>query len=187
MYFIGFIRAFPVTWWAEELHPISGHPTRVRRELNVEFLSGGAVPDYAREAVAKLPQFTKGIAADLDPYTRVLWHDTEIGQQQQGWTDEQRAHVEATMLAAVGTDFVLADQPRVATPWPAYPKLVAQGRRTIDMVAEKIVETINEMEIDPYAVLAYERENLNRKPVIAAVEALLPSTEPESVEEIVAA
>ena len=46
------------------------------------------------------------------------------------------------------------------------------GRRTDEKVVEQILAGIDTTGVDPAAVVAYERENLNRAEVIAAVEAL---------------
>lgn len=85
-----------------------------------------------------------------------------------------------------GADFIRVDQPAVAAPWPAYPKLVAgRGRGTSsEFIVEKIVEKVREDEYDPAEVIAFERQNLARPDVIAALEALV---EAEPVEPVVAA
>jgi len=85
-----------------------------------------------------------------------------------------REKVEQALLAApdFGKAFWQFDRPRKDAPWPAYDSLVAQGRRTIDMVAEKIAATVTENGYDPAQVIAYEQANANRPLVVAALEQL---------------
>jgi hypothetical protein len=84
-----------------------------------------------------------------------------------------RERVEAALQAnpAFGFDYILAAEPvTLAPPWPAYDKLVVQGRRTIDLVVEKIAATVSENGYDPALVAEYERQNLNRREVLEALE-----------------
>jgi hypothetical protein len=81
-----------------------------------------------------------------------------------------------------GTDYLRVDAPQMVAPWPAYPKLVAGGRgNTTASVVEKIVAKVREDEYDPAEVIAYERQNLNRPDVIAALEELVVAAVDEPV------
>jgi hypothetical protein len=172
----------------ENKYTVTGILEKTIPGLDVEFAKGGAVPVYAREQVAALPQFYRGIGIDEDPYTRVAAFDSLAAQEVNGWSDEDREYVESVLLKACGVDFVCVDQPKLKPPWPAYDKLVAVGKRTKQMVAEKIVERVAEDGYDAGAVLAYERQELNRPEVVEALEAVeATGAAPESVEEIIAA
>jgi hypothetical protein len=188
LYFVSIHRnfTFPDIRRAKPEFTPKGELARIIPDLSAQFVTGGAVPDYARDAVSKLPGFLRGIGLDEDPYTRVGWFDSVVAQEANGWTDAERKEVEDALIAAEGLYFVRADQPKLSPPWPAYDNLKAQGKRTAAMVAEKIVERVVEDGYDVGQVLAYETQNLNRREVIAALEALV-DTEPESVEETVAA
>ena len=126
-----------------------------------------------------------GSEKELDPIDvqhRVSTFDTNVIAD-----SELRARVEKALLnnPDFGRDYVLADEPvKLPPPWPAYDKLVAQGRRTLEMVVEKIKAQVDEAGYDPVAVIAYERENLNRPEVIAALE---PQTADEPDVELVSA
>lgn len=190
MYFVGLIHEFvvrnPSVTFTQK-----GDRLSEERYLAAEFRKGGAVPEYAREAVSRLPQFYRGLGMDEDPYTRVSWFDSLLAQQENGWTDEERKIVEDALVDGQGVYFVVADQPLLAPPWPAYDSLVAVGRRTADMVAEKILEKVVEDGYDPAYVLAYEEQHANRPYVVAALQGLVAPVEDDGdeveAEEIVAA
>jgi len=86
---------------------------------------------------------------------------------------ELRSNVEKLMVdhPLHGRDFLLVQRPATPAPWPRYDEVKVIGRRTIDDVARQIVEKIEELGLDPDQVIAYERENLNREQVVAAVTA----------------
>lgn len=108
-----------------------------------------------------------------DPRNRISSFDTEA----QGWPYDLREEFEAYMLASpsLGIDFVLYEPALVAAPWPSYDQLTAQGRRTVEMVAEKIALNVIENGYDPATVAAYETAHLKRPAVLHALAAL---TEP---------
>lgn len=99
-----------------------------------------------------------------------------------GWVPEEiRDRVEKILLEHPqrGHDFVLAERPKLTPPWPRYDDLTAQGRRTVEMVAEKIVEKVRDDGYDPVQVAEYERQTLNRPEVLEALERLAnPEAEP---------
>lgn len=99
---------------------------------------------------------------------------------------ELRKRIEKLMLEdrKYGRDYMMVEEPKVPAPWPAYDELVAQGRRSNEMVAAELVETARKIGADAGAVLRYERANRNRDEVIAAFEALLVpgGGEPERIE-----
>lgn len=113
------------------------------------------------------------------------YYDVKQDQLRNGWTDEEVEEI-VRRVDEVAHAAIRCEPPRLKAPWPAYDKLVAQGQRTIDKVAAKIAEKVQEDGYSPHEVVAYERQNLNREQVIAALEALLEPVE-EATETIVAA
>jgi uncharacterized protein YciI len=120
---------------------------------------------------------------ELDPAERCSSFDTE----KEISDPELRAEVEQALLSNLdfGKAYWLYEQRAAAAPWPAYDKLVVQGRRTVENVAEKIALMTLDMGLDPEDVLAYEREHLNRPQVVETLEGL-SSTEAEEEELITA-
>lgn len=106
-----------------------------------------------------------------DPIHRVAYYDTLEEQRSNGWTDEYREQVEQGLLNNKfhGSEFVRVDPPALTAPWPKYDELVAHGRRTPQMVAEKIAEKVREDGYDVEHVVAYERAKRNRQEVINAL------------------
>lgn len=117
----------------------------------------------------------RGLQYDENPVHRLSSFDSLWAQKENGWSDEERLIVEERVKTGPGNgvDYIIVDTPRVPAPWPGYDKLVSQGARTVQKVAEKIVETIRETEVPAGHVLAYERENLDRPEVVKALEAML--------------
>jgi hypothetical protein len=120
---------------------------------------------------------------ELDPAERCSSFDTEREIPDR----ELRAEVEQALLSSpdFGKAYWLYERRGAAMPWPAYDKLVVQGRRTAEMVAEKIALMTLDMGLDPATVLTYEREHLNR-PLVVETLAGLASTEAEE-EELISA
>lgn len=113
-----------------------------------------------------------GAAGDIiDPSIRVSYYDTLEAQREEGWSDEFREQVEQGLLSNPfhGSEFLMVEQPELPAPWPKYDELVAHGRRTSEMVAEKIAETVRDLGLDPEEVIAYERANRNREEVVNAI------------------
>lgn len=115
------------------------------------------------------------VAAPLVDDGRLLgWFDTDMAAADVGWPADRKHEYEQKMLRQSGpTSFVPVTPPKPTPPWPTYDALVARGRRSAANVAERIVETIAATGVHPDAVLAYERETLNRPEVVEALEALL--------------
>ena len=155
----------------------------------VEFKKGD-LTNYEREYARKvfiwkgLPT-EPGSNRELDPIDdlhRVASFDTADIRDPQ-----LRQRVEKALLdnGAHGQDYVVVEQARPVAPWPSYDRLTAQGRRTVQMVAEKIADTVRDNGYDPDTVAAYERQNLNRTEVLEALAGLSGSTDEEP--EVVAA
>ena len=158
----------------------SGEKIGTERRVFASFRRGG-LPSWAKEqALERFPMVSK---PDSIPAERWLaYWDPAEAQFTHGWTDEELKVLEARVARSTGV--VLFEPDPLKAPWPAYDKLVAHGQRKIEHVAAKIVETVQELEIDPAVVILYERQEKNRPEVIAALEAL---TAPEPEEELVAA
>ncbi len=95
-----------------------------------------------------------------------------------------RKQVEDALLGNVahGHDYIMVAAPEIPAPWPNYPRLTAQGRRTADMVVEQIREKIVDLGIDPEQVAAYERTHLNRPEVTAMLDRLQADSDAPDVD-----
>jgi hypothetical protein len=111
------------------------------------------------------------------PGNWLCFYSVEGDAQRHGWTAEEQDAIRERLDRTEGA--VKVERPRLAAPWPAYDKLTVVGRRTAEIVGEKIAETVKELELDPAYVIAYEEQNENREAVIAAVRATVPVEETE--------
>lgn len=148
--------------------------------LVAEFKKGGLSPWEREAALERFPNL-RGIGHDQNPLRRFSVYDTEAQALLNKWDEEFRAQVEDRIRSSMsfGVDYIEVETPRAPEPWPNYDNLTAQGRRTNEMVAEKIAETVKELGYSIEHVLVYERENRNRPEVIAALEALTAEPEPD--------
>lgn len=159
----------------------TGLQTGLERRVFAEFHKGG-IPEWAMElAVDRFPM--NGKPLDLPARMYLCAYDSEVAQQEHQWSDEERAMIEAKLRAQADVIEILP--PQTETPWPNYDKIVVHGRRKIEHVVEKVLEGIETTGVSKDQVLAYERQNLNREEVLAAVEAHDKVSEPE--EELVEA
>ena len=149
----------------------NGAVERVIPALVVQFQHSGTVPDYAKEAVTRLVDWGQGVGLDEDPFERCGSFDSDVEAVRNNWTDEDKAIVEETLRSGAGTLYVVADAPRAAKPWPRYDEI------TGDDAAKQIAWQVEQLGLDPGAVVRYEHENLKREDVLAAVQALVPSDE----------
>lgn len=108
-------------------------------------------------------RFGLGLA---DAQRLISVYDTDLEAISNVWDDEKKTKIEKTLDAGQGTDYFRLDTVAAATPkpWPTYD--------TMD--APTIVEAAHKIGADLDNVIAYERENRNRKSVITA----LKKTEP---------
>lgn len=117
----------------------------------------------------------RGVAdGEDDPGRRVSGYDTEEAARNYAWDEETLAEVERVLDAGVGSDYYRIEHARLAAPWPRYDELTAQGRRTVEICAQQIQQTVEQLGLDPDAVSAYERENLNRPEVLVLLEKPAP-------------
>ena len=161
----------------------AGNPPKVvgrQRRVFAQFERGGA-PEWAIpiaekkfKMAGKPSHFENGAPY---PSSLFLWtYDSDIDQKQRGWTDEERADIEAKLRSEVK---VVEITQALAAPWPKYDGIIVTGRRTIDHVVQQIVAGIETTGVAPADVLLYERAKLNRPEVIAAVQAIGAPTEDE--------
>ena len=100
--------------------------------------------------------------SEIDPSFRISVFDSEVAKLQNGWTDEDEALVIEKLRATVGSGGCAEVIPAKAEkPWNGY-----------DAVSDpdKIVELALAIDADLSQVEQYERENLNRDSVLAALQ-----------------
>lgn len=156
-----------------EYHPANGEVIKVHPALSVQFHPTSGVPDWARDAVQKLPGFGAGMGHNEDPFSRVGVIDTDEEAVRQNWTPDEKEFVEAALLKAPssGIEYVVCNTPKVAKPWDKYDEFVGED------AIEKILYTVDLIGADAKSVLRYERENAARADVIAALEELVERDE----------
>jgi hypothetical protein len=153
----------------------TGKKIGMQRRVFAEFRRGG-VPDWALP-LAEQTFTMNGKSPEIPARMWLCTYDSELDQASRNWTDEERKLIEDNLREQNGV--VEISPPQVPAPWPAYDKLVVHGQRKIEHVIAKIKEKIEEDEYDPQRVLAYERQELRRPEVVAALEALIRENEPE--------
>lgn len=177
MLFASYISKYRTTLQRESAQYFApGQKNVIQPRVVAQFRAG--VPDFVvaalRKRWPKMPVIHPSVGSPDGP---VPWHsvcsvwDSKEAQHQYGWTDAERQEFEEKMKAhpRYGIRFIEVVREKIPAPWPAYDKLVAVGRRTIDMVADTIASKVREDGYSPEAVIAYERENLNRPEVIEAL------------------
>jgi hypothetical protein len=107
-----------------------------------------------------------GVSEGENPLRRVSIYDTDYAAEQGGWSADTKAAVEKNLLEGQNDWYFLLEEQRQPLPWPSYDDFTAPT---------KIAETVQSLGLDIDGVLAYERENKNRKTVIQALEALVES------------
>lgn len=168
---------FPIRAAKPDYNPATGDLIGVRKGLVAQFKASTNAPEHALKAVETLPAFGRGIGLNEDPFGRVGTFDTKEAQDEYDWTDEERLYVEGIMDSASGVYFVRADYPALAAPWPNYDSILGDEEEA----AERIARKVEEDGYDPRLVLSYERQNLNRETVVAALLILAePDEEPVS-------
>lgn len=152
----------------------------VHRGIVCDFRPFG-IPEWAREQAAEALGYPRGVPHDEDPALWFGFYDTDAQAKLGKWTDAEKAEVESRLVEHQGTDFTIVEKPKFPPPWPAYDRLLAQGKRTIELIAEKIVEKVKEDGYDPQTIIEYESENLNRPAIISALRELQKAEEEELV------
>ena len=104
---------------------------------------------------------------------RVGVYDTDEEARNNRWTEERRVEIEGLMKTAIGygVDFVAVEAPKLAAPWPSYDEIKGPG------AINKIKMLVTDGGYDAAYVVEYEKQNRNREPLIAELEALIPEPE----------
>ena len=144
-----------------------------------QFIVQGAEPTYSqtgviisrsKEIVADFGVFgdeyewenggERGVSADI----RGGYFDLDSQAEQKKWTSFERALVAWRLLAEESRqpDYTLYSKPPLTAPWAKY-----------DVTAPDEIANIAEATGFVAEALAYEKENLNRKPVVTALEKIL--------------
>lgn len=195
MRFLTPYRNFKLIAIGAEWEPLPNGGTKVIRPDHICEFSPWDAGDYERKLARE--HFTYGGTVrdpqsnrELDPIDdqhRVAVYDTANIKDA-----NLRAEVEQAMLShpALGSDYILVEQPTLAPPYAKYPEQrKVQGRRTIEHAIQDITESAKTMlalgALDVDAAVAYERANGNSGEVIAALESLKPA--PVAEEELVSA
>lgn len=131
-----------------------------RPRLFAQFQRGG-MPDWAYDFVTRKLEFA-GQSEGMPLSYRTGVFDSHQAQKDYGWSDEDRRLVEEFLDANQGSNFVRAEPPRLAAPWPAIEKVTVQGRRTLEVVADQLVKTASEIGVPVEDVAAYVRQEQGR-------------------------
>lgn len=164
--------------------PASGEHIGTDRKLYAEFKRGGA-PAWVIEEAKKHFTFA-GKSQDETHAQALAVYDSIQDQQQKGWTDEERTMIEEFL---VKRNYLAIEKPKVAPPFDNYVKLTtAQGKRTIELVVEKVLEFVNDLGVKPDSIVVFERDHPRKESqaIVAAVSAL-SEPEEEEAEPLVAA
>lgn len=154
------------------LHDTQGRLVKpAQRRVYAKF-NRGTAPGWASEIGVKSFEFRRMPERGIAKEQWLAYYDVREDAQRMGWTEEEQEAI-ISRLEEVVHAVLPVEPPRLSAPWPAYDKLVPQGKRTIDMVAAKIVEKVEEDGYNPVDVLEYEKQNLNRVEVVVALEALI--------------
>lgn len=157
------------------------HGVKAQPGIVADFQQAGrGLSPWEIDEAARVFDFT-GVSAGEDPINRLSFFDTELHGDAYGWDKATREKAEKRLMSgeSFGTDYIVVERPKLVAPWPSYDNLTVHGRRTEQIVAEKVAEIAREGGYDVASVVAYERENANRPKVIEALEALATEDEPE--------
>jgi hypothetical protein len=149
--------------------------TRVIQEPVYAYFRVGLLEPQERELALSRWTFN-GTFQELDEATtvqpdyRIGVFDSRMAQQEYGWSDEVREHVEQVLTehAARWTDIIVVPRTMVPPPWPLYDDY----RGGTSALVRKLVDEGHDLT----QVLAYERAMQHRDTVIAALEAALNET-----------
>lgn len=166
----------------------------VRPLLVCEFSNRKSLFPWEVKAAEKF-EFRGGIveADEMTPVSnlyRVSIFDTDEFAREKGLSDEDKAKLESFLVnhPTHGIDFVLVEEPRYPKPWPTYDEIRGGGAKS---TVEKVIEQAEMLGYHTDRqrledMLAYERQNLNRREIIEHFEPFLIEQEEEQ-EELVSA
>lgn len=140
-----------------------GDVSHVAQRIVAQFQRGG-IPSWAEAFVADKLDW-RGEDSSFDRSTRTGVYDTTEQQKQNNWTDEERLEVERFLdERQAGNNFIRVEPPKVDAPWPAITTLTVHGRRTTDIVADKMVETASEIGADLQSVILFVAQEIGNVP-----------------------
>ena len=116
----------------------------------------------------------------IDPRYRLSLFDSDEEAERLGWTADEKEWVEQKLIqhSMTFTDVVRMPEKVIPPPWPNYDEYKAPA----DALVRKLVDEGYDLD----EVLAYERANQNRQPVIDGIQQALDEIyEGEVVEEVV--
>jgi hypothetical protein len=146
-------------------------------------LERGYMPAWA-VAIAE-ETFTMGGKPPTVPIHRwIATYDSAVAQRLEGWDDEERALIEAKLLAQ--GDVVLIEPPKVEAPYAQYDKhRKVVGKRTLEQALADITASYELAGFDIDQAVAYELQNGNDPRVVEHLRSLAP--EPAVAETLIEA
>lgn len=131
----------------EKVYTPKGDLAAVKPRIVVQFQRGG-VPAWAEQTVLERLEW-RGQDDSFERSTRTGVFDSVEAQRINGWTDDDRVAVEAFLDSHMpGNNFIRVEPPRLEAPWPSITNLTVHGRRTAEVVADKMLDTAREIGFD---------------------------------------
>src|SRR5262245_64104274 len=160
----------------------TGQVRELQKEIVAQFAPGGMQPLERELAIGHWGVRMNGHYQEMDEVTipppdfRIGVFDSEQAQAEHGWSNDEREHVERTLVENGRiTGNVLAVPLTVhGPPWPRYDDYTG----TTDELVRKLIEE----GYDLAAVLDYEKANQRRPDVVSALTAL--ADDPDAVLEL---
>lgn len=149
-----------------------------RKRLVAQFTRGGA-PAWVVDEASKRFDF-KGRAQDEPIAMMIGVFDSAETARRYKWTDDEHDAVVCHLRDTPNPYWFIAEQPRVAPPWPTYEALAIQGQRTWEKVAAQNLATAEATGIPLDDLIAYERQNRNDDRILAAYEAALAAQQEDA-------
>jgi adenosine/AMP kinase len=148
---------------------VDGKMVPEQTELQAQFTPDLRTDEDTAVAMAHLqfrglPIFENG--QEVGPFYRISVFDSEIAKLQNDWTDEDEALVVETLRTSgpIGSMYVEVVAAKADKPWNGYDEIKD---------ADRVVELALAIDADLQKVVQYERENLNRPEVLAALDAAI--------------
>jgi|SRR5262245_21181495 len=169
----------------------TGQVRLLQRSIIAYFKPWGMRPLERELAIAHWGGSFNGFYQEQDEVTvvppdyRIGVFDSEVGQAENGWSDEERELVEKTLIetGALTDNVIAVPLTVVPPPWPRYDEFTG----TTEQLVRKLVEEGHDL----VATLEYERANQKRPELMAALKDLIDDPDallelqPEQSEEIV--
>lgn len=160
---------------------VNGPQLELVREPIIAYFQQAIVTAEEREKAGRQFGFLGVADGETEPNRRISGYDTEEQAKLNLWDAATHQEVVRMLDKDTGPDYFRVEQTRLEKPWPLYDDLEATGRRTNVMVAEKIVQTVEMLGLNPETIIAYEKENRNRAEVIEALQPAPVPVEDETI------